>query len=149
MRWALARTVSPNSQIPANHLNPLHFPVSRSNDIHSIIAIDSNANPCYSGLCSAGHTSRRPHPLRPLLTPKSRRPSCPSQPPLESTLPQVFIPINLNSLGFSVYEKPGALLWLTRFPARKSVLTRVARKDPSPQATTGGSDPVGKRACRE
>jgi hypothetical protein len=40
-------TVSPNSQIPANRLNPFHFPVSRSNDIHSIIAIDSNENSCY------------------------------------------------------------------------------------------------------
>jgi hypothetical protein len=34
-------SVSPNSQIPANRLNPLHFLVSRSNDTHSIIAIDS------------------------------------------------------------------------------------------------------------
>ena len=35
-------TVSLNSEFRANRLNPLHFPVSRSNDIHSIIVIDSN-----------------------------------------------------------------------------------------------------------
>jgi len=38
----------------------------------------------------------------------------------------------------------GALLLLTRFPTRKSVLTSVARKDPSPSATTGGSHLVGR-----
>jgi hypothetical protein len=39
------RTVSPNPKFPANRLNPLHFPVSRSNDIWSLIVPDSNLRP--------------------------------------------------------------------------------------------------------
>ncbi len=96
-------------------------------------------------MSSSSHTSL-PAPTLAPHNHKNLRPIISPATPLESTFPQVFIPISLKSLGISVYKKTGggALLLLTRFPTRKSVLTSVARKDPSPRATTGGSHLVGR-----
>jgi len=74
--------------------------------------------------------------------------------PLESTLTKNprgrgQLLLTTNPSGDLYPERPSRARDLSAIPTRKSVLTSVAKKDLSLLATTGGSDPVGKRVCPE
>jgi hypothetical protein len=66
--YSLPIPVSPNYKIPANSFQSLDFPASHSNDIHSIIIIDSNRMPCYIIPCSRRNPAIR-FPLRAISHP--------------------------------------------------------------------------------